>query len=82
MAAKKTNTPAASGPEKVFKAGIAKNAEKFLYLVEKNGDVVQMARGVARAPMEVIVKTGIPRQRGYMYYVDDDGDVAREPDKD
>jgi hypothetical protein len=83
MASKKKDpATAGAGPEKVFKAGIAKDPEKFLYMVERNGDVVSMQRGVARAQTVVLVRTGIKRERGWMYYVDDDGDVSREPDND
>lgn len=72
----------AGPPEKVFKAGLPRDPEKFVYYVEKNGDVVRMERGVARARTEVVLRTGMRREKGYMYYVDDEGDVAREPDSD
>ncbi|MEW5854196.1 MAG: hypothetical protein AB2A00_35810 [Myxococcota bacterium] len=82
MAAKKKAVPEGAGPEKVLKAGIAKDDARYIYYVEKNGDVVRMQRGVARAPTEVILKTGIRREKGWMYYLDADGDLAREPDND
>jgi hypothetical protein len=68
--------------DKVFAAGIVRDDERFLYYVDKRGDVVRMTRGVAKAPTVVLVKTGLKRERGYSYFVDADGDVAREPDRD
>jgi hypothetical protein len=39
-----------------------------------------MARGVAKAKTEVIVVTGLKREKGWDYFIDDDGDVSREPE--
>ena len=69
-------------PEKVLKAGIVKDDSKYLYYVDKQCNVVRMQRGVARAPTEVILTTGLKRERGFMYYVDADGDLSREPDRE
>lgn len=79
MASKKPKPPPGP-PEKVFKAGIQKDAEKYLYYVDKQCNVVRMERGVARAKTEVVVVTGLKREKGWDYYVDDEGDVAREPE--
>jgi hypothetical protein len=67
-------------PEKVWKAGIARDATKYLYYVDKQCNVVRMERGVAKAKTEVIVVTGLKREKGFDYFLDDDGDVAREPE--
>ena len=75
-AKKKADVP----PEKVHKAGIVKDEMKYLYYVDKQCNVVRMERGVARAKTEVIVKTGLKREKGFDYFVDADGDVAREPE--
>lgn len=77
MAAKKK---ASGPPEKVFTAGIVRDETKFLYYVDKQCNVVRMARGVAKAKTEIIVKTGLKREKGFDYFVDADGDVAREPE--
>lgn len=69
-------------PEFVKKLGIAKDAEKYLYLVEKNGDIVRMPRGIPQAKTETIAQTGVKRERGWIYFINDDGDLVREPDKD
>jgi hypothetical protein len=66
--------------EKILKTAITKDDEKYLYFVDKRCNIVRMARGVAKAPCEVLVETGLKRAKGYMYYVDDDGDLVREPD--
>ncbi len=78
MATKKAKGDAAV--EKVVKAGLARDDTKYLYFVDKSGDVVRMERGVARAKSEVVFKTGIKREKGWGYFLDADGDIAREPD--
>jgi hypothetical protein len=77
MATKKKPAGAA---EKVHKAGILKDDKAWLYYVDKQCNVVRMARGVAKAKTEVIVVTGLKREKGWDYFIDDDGDVAREPE--
>jgi hypothetical protein len=77
MATKKKPAGAA---EKVHKAGIQKDDKAWLYYVDKQCNVVRMARGVAKAKTEVIVVTGLKREKGWDYFIDDDGDVAREPE--
>lgn len=76
MAAKKQKGP----PEKVHKAGIARDDAKYLYYIDKQCNVVRMERGVVRAKTVVLLVTGLKRDKGYDYYVDADGDVAREPE--
>jgi hypothetical protein len=66
--------------EKVLKTGIEKDDAKYLYFVDKRCNIVRMARGVAKAPCEILVETGLKRAKGFMYYVDDEGDLVREPD--
>lgn len=76
MASKKPVGP----PEKVLRCGIAKD-DAYVYFVERNGDLVRMQRGVIRAGTEVVIAQAIEkREKGYMYYLDDDGDLVKEPD--
>jgi len=75
-----TKKKPAGAPEKVHKAGIQKDDKAWLYYVDKQCNVVRMARGVAKAKTEVIVVTGLKREKGWDYFIDDDGDVAREPE--
>ncbi|HEY1098662.1 MAG TPA: hypothetical protein VGF99_07030 [Myxococcota bacterium] len=76
MATKKKAGPA----EKVLTAGIVKDPTKYLYYVDKACNVVRMERGVARAKTEVILVSGLKREKGWDYFLDDDGDLAREPE--
>ena len=78
MATKKAKGDAAV--EKVLKAGLARDDTKYLYYVDKNGDVVRMERGVPKAKSEVMLKTGLKREKGWGYFLDADGDVSREPE--
>ena len=81
MAAKKsTSRKSKAPPERILACGIEKDDDKYLYFVDKRGNITRMARGVAKATTEVILKTGIRRERGYMYYLDDAGDLVREAD--
>jgi hypothetical protein len=79
MATKKAKVPAGP-PEKVFKAAIQRDDANYLYYVDKQCNVVRMARGVAKAKTEIIVVTGLKREKGWDYFVDPEGDVSREPD--
>jgi hypothetical protein len=79
MASKRQRVPPGP-PEKVFQAGIARDDAKYLYYVDKQCNVVRMERGVARARTEIVVVTGLKRERGWDYFVDPEGDVSREPE--
>ena len=76
MAAKKQKGP----PEKVHKAGVVRDHARYLHYVDKLCNVVRMERGVPRAKTEVLVVTGVKREKGFDYFVDADGDVSREPE--
>ena len=80
MAAKKKASKPKVEPEKVFDCGIDKDDEKYLYYVDKRCNVVRMERGKPKAGTEILVRTGLKREKGWMYYVDDAGDLVREPD--
>jgi hypothetical protein len=77
MATKKKPT---APPEKVMKSGLARDTSKYLYYVDKQCNVVRMERGVPKAKTEILLVTGLKREKGFDYFVDDDGDVAREPE--
>jgi hypothetical protein len=79
MASKKPKVPPGP-PEKLFKAGIQRDDAKYLYYVDKQCNVVRMERGVAKAKTEVVVVTGLKREKGWDYFVDPEGDVSREPE--
>lgn len=79
MASKKTKVPPGP-PEKICRASIVRDDSTYLYYVDKQCNVVRMTRAVAKAKTEVIVVTGLKREKGWDYYVDREGDVTREPE--
>ncbi|MDP2344495.1 MAG: hypothetical protein Q8O67_26305 [Deltaproteobacteria bacterium] len=82
MATKKKPAPATlkEGAEKVFVAGLARDETRYLYYVDKQCNIVRMERGVPKAKTEVVVVSGLKREKGYGYFVDADGDLSREPE--
>jgi hypothetical protein len=70
-----------STPELVLKAGIKRDDDKYLYYVDRQCNILRMPRGVQRAKAETLVVTKLKRERGFMYYLDDQGDLVREPDQ-
>jgi hypothetical protein len=77
MASKKPKGP----PVKVLECGLDKDDDKFVYFVDRRGNLLRMERGVARAKSEVVIEKAVEkREKGYMYYLDDDGDLVKEPD--
>lgn len=74
-----TKKAPASPPEKVLKCGIAKDEDKYVYFVDRRGNLTQMARG-GKGECVVLVEKAIKREKGWMYYLDDEGDLVREPD--
>lgn len=77
MASKKAS---ATGPEKVLLCGIEKDEQRFVYFVDRRGNLVRMERGVPKPVCDVMLEKAVKRERGYMYYLDDDGDLVKEPD--
>jgi hypothetical protein len=65
--------------EKVQTLGITKD-EAYVYFVDRRGNLLRMERGVAKATCEVVLEKAVRREKGFMYYLDDDGDLVREPD--
>lgn len=50
----------------------------WAYFVDKNGDVARSLLPLRHnSSNEVIVKTGIIKEKDYCYYIDDEGDVSR-----
>lgn len=78
MSAKKA-LAASDTVEKVKVLGIPRD-ERFVYFVDRRGNLLRMERGVSKATCEVVVERAIRREKGFMYYLDDDGDLVREPD--
>lgn len=57
--------------EKVAKVGIIKGKGK--YFINEGGDIIKEYNGLT----ERIAKVGIKKQGGYVYFVDDEGDISR-----
>lgn len=77
MASKKPKGP----PEKILRCGIDKDDDRYVYFVDRRGNLLRMQRGVVRASEEVVIEKAVEkREKGYMYYLDDDGDLVKEPD--
>jgi hypothetical protein len=71
---------AVAPPQKVALLGINKDVVGYLYYVDRQGNVVRMQRGIAKAKTEIIAAAAVVRERGFDYYLDDDGDVVCEPE--
>lgn len=69
-----------TGAEKVLRCGIEKDDERFVYFVDRRGNLLRMERGVQKPACDVLLEKAVKRERGYMYYLDDDGDLVKEPD--
>lgn len=78
MASKKA--PAKGEPEKVLRCGIEKDDARYVYFVDRRGNLMRMERGVPKPAMDVVIEKAVKRERGFMYYLDDDGDLVKEPD--
>jgi hypothetical protein len=78
MASKKAGGPKES--EKVLACGIEQDPERYLYYVDRRGNLVRMERGVARAKTEVILEKAVKREKGFMYFLDADGDLCKAKD--
>lgn len=57
--------------EKVAKVGIVKSKGK--YFVDDRGDIIGEYNGLTKR----VAKVGLKRQEGYVYFVDDEGDISR-----
>ncbi len=66
--------------ELVFESNIDRDDEKWLYLIDRRGSIQRMERGVARAKTETLFANVIQREKGWMYFLDPDGNVVRSPD--
>ncbi|MFZ9886776.1 MAG: hypothetical protein ACO3JL_04665 [Myxococcota bacterium] len=67
-------------PEKVLRCGVEKDDERYVYFVDRRGNLMRMERGGPKPRCDVVLERAIRREKGYMYYLDDDGDLVREPD--
>jgi hypothetical protein len=64
--------------EKVKKLGLKRDYTKFLYFLDKDGNVCQKPKSGA-GNTEVVVEKAIDRNNQYLYFIDKEGDVSRSP---
>ena len=64
--------------EKVNKLGLKRDYSKYLYFLDKDGNVCQKAKS-GDGKTEVVVKNAVDRDNQFLYFIDKDGDVSRSP---
>ncbi|MBU1200959.1 MAG: hypothetical protein KJ583_01345 [Nanoarchaeota archaeon] len=57
-----------------------------MYFIDKQGDISRVKMAESRSDKgskkhEKIVKVGLKKEKGYLYYLDKDGCIARSPMK-
>ena len=64
--------------EKVKKLGLKRDYTKYLYFLDKDGNVCQKPKS-GEGKTEVLVDHAIDRDNQYLYFIDKEGDVSRSP---
>lgn len=64
--------------EKVKKLGLKRDYAKYLYFLDKDGNVCQKPKS-GEGKTEVVVEKAVNRDNQYLYFIDRDGDVSRSP---
>jgi len=64
--------------EKVKKLGLQRDYTKYLYFLDKDGNVCQKPKS-GDGKTEVVVNKAVDRDNQYLYFIDKDGDVSRSP---
>lgn len=64
--------------EKVKKLGLQRDYTKYLYFLDKDGNVCQKPK-TGDGKTEVVVNKAVDRDNQYLYFIDKDGDVSRSP---
>jgi len=64
--------------EKVKKLGLARDYTKYLYFLDKDGNVCQKAKS-GEGKTEIVVDHAVDRDNQYLYFIDKEGDVSRSP---
>ena len=66
--------------QKIAKLGIERDDSNFLYYINKDGDVWQVARkqaGMKKGKPSRVAQTDVVKEAGYLYFLDKNGDVSR-----
>lgn len=64
--------------EKVKKLGLKRDYTKYLYFLDKDGNVCQKAKS-GEGKTEIVVDKAVDRDNQFLYFIDKDGDVSRSP---
>jgi hypothetical protein len=64
--------------EKVKKLGLQRDYTKYLYFLDKEGNVCQKPKS-GDGKTEVVVPNAVERDNQFLYFIDKEGDVSRSP---
>jgi hypothetical protein len=64
--------------EKVKKLGLKRDYTKYLYFLDKDGNVCQKAKS-GEGNTEIVVDKAVDRDNQFLYFIDKEGDVSRSP---
>jgi len=64
--------------EKVKKLGLKRDYTKYLYFLDKDGNVCQKPKS-GEGKTDVVVPKAVDRDNQYLYFIDKEGDVSRSP---
>ena len=64
--------------EKVKQLGLKRDYTKYLYFLDKDGNVCQKAKS-GDGKTEVVVSKAVDRDNQFLYFIDKEGDVSRSP---
>jgi hypothetical protein len=64
--------------EKVKQLGLKRDYTKYLYFLDKDGNVCQKPKS-GEGKSEVLVEHAVDRDNQFLYFIDKEGDVSRSP---
>lgn len=64
--------------EKVKQLGLKRDYTKYLYFLDKDGNVCQKPKS-GEGNTEVLVEHAVDRDNQFLYFIDKEGDVSRSP---
>ena len=64
--------------EKVKKLGLERDYKKYLYFLDKDGNVCRKEKS-GEGKTEIVSERAVERDNQFLYFVDKEGDVSRSP---
>jgi len=64
--------------QKVKQLGLKRDYAKYLYFLDKDGNVCQKAKS-GEGKTEVVVPSAVDRDNQFLYFIDKEGDISRSP---